>query len=96
MQLRLALLVSLVYVGCWSLAAAQPGLNLPPAGVSGFARGIVEDVRRVGELCWLRCQQAITTENRLSWHKAGTSCAGWRCRLARITECADNHITYAI
>lgn len=49
MQLRLALLV---YVGCWSLAVAQPGLNLPPAGVSGFARGIVEDVRRVGEFGW--------------------------------------------
>lgn len=32
-----------------TIAAAQPGLNLPPAGVTGFARGAAEDVRRVGE-----------------------------------------------
>jgi hypothetical protein len=41
-------LVSLVLAASVALSLAQPGLNLPPSGQSGFARGRVEDVRRVG------------------------------------------------
>lgn len=41
-------LVSLVLLASVAVSLAQPGLNLPPSGMSGFARGRVEDVRRVG------------------------------------------------
>jgi hypothetical protein len=48
MQPRHALL-SLVLVASIAVAAvAQPGFDLPPAGVSGIALGRVEDVHRVG------------------------------------------------
>jgi hypothetical protein len=43
-------LVSLVLLASVAVSLAQPGLNLPPSGMSGFARGRVEDVRRVGTL----------------------------------------------
>lgn len=50
-------LVSLVLVASVAVSLAQPGLNLPPSGMSGFARGMVEDVRRVGASGLPPCRQ---------------------------------------